>query len=207
MFRLKRCIIWVLGRFICVNHVAVIMDGNRRYAKSKAIKVSGGHAQGFYKLLQMVEICSLFGVSALTVYAFSLLNFRRSKEEICDLINLSIDVLSQNGQLRDFCKDVNCRIRFCGDFSFVGDDIKKMLKDVELKTSQYTGMTLNICLSYGARNEIANALKGKSENFCENLSTSPFGPPEILIRTSGVTRLSDFLIYQASLHLDLFLHG
>uniref|UniRef100_A0A3B0N4T2 Alkyl transferase n=1 Tax=Theileria annulata TaxID=5874 RepID=A0A3B0N4T2_THEAN len=202
--------IFVMKPMLKVDHMALIMDGNRRYAKNLNLQQSQGHLNGFNKLLEILEFGSLVGLKVITIFAFSLLNFSRTRKEISDLLNLFVDPSGPKSQLEELCERIGCRIRFCGDFSFLGQDIKQILNDVQSKTNHYNKMTLNLCASYGGRNEIINALnkfnpkndtnssdvKSLKEQYYRNLYTGDFTPPNLLIRTSGESRLSDFLIYQ-----------
>ncbi|UKJ88884.2 dehydrodolichyl diphosphate synthase [Theileria orientalis] len=185
-----------------VNHLALIIDGNRRYAKYMNIKPSEGHMKGFHKLLEIIEFCSLLGIKMVTIYGFSLQNFSRTRIEISELLNMIVEMSGEGSHLEEFTKRVKCRVRFCGDFSFLGKDIRKILNKISEDTSEFNKITLNICASYGARNEIADALKKTSSTspreFYKHLSAGDCDPPNILIRTSGESRLSDFLIYQCS---------
>ncbi|EAN31158.1 putative undecaprenyl diphosphate synthase family protein [Theileria parva strain Muguga] len=211
--------VFVMKPMLRVEHMALIMDGNRRYAKNLNLQQSQGHLNGFNKLLEILEFSSLFGLKVITIFAFSLLNFSRTRKEISDLLNLFVDLSGPKSQLEELCERIGCKIRFCGDFSFLGEDIKQILNDIQSKTNHYSKMTLNVCASYGGRNEIINALNkfnsnvennttfntdntnnNAREEYYRNLYTGDFTPPNLLIRTSGESRLSDFLIYQCSEH-------
>ncbi|KAK1936197.1 putative undecaprenyl pyrophosphate synthetase [Babesia divergens] len=186
------------------------MDGNRRYARRLGLHIANGHRKGLEKLLEVVAICSALGVKAVTVYAFSLQNYRRSSHEINHLMAIASDSTRNGGSLREFAEREGCRIRFCGDFRFLGEELHPKLAQLERDTDIFDSISVNICMSYGARNDISRALectrssdfKGEDtcakHSFYSNLVAGPCGPPQVLIRTSGVTRLSDFLIYQCS---------
>ncbi|KAK2196211.1 bifunctional Decaprenyl diphosphate synthase-like/Decaprenyl diphosphate synthase-like superfamily [Babesia duncani] len=203
---LKTWELWILRLlrpFIWVNHVAFIMDGNRRFARIHNLRPVDGHKYGLINLIQIIDICKQLGISTITVFGFALLNFNRKHEEIEGLFTLCSDSINENGSLRNMANSLKCRIRFYGDFSFIGEDVLKQVLDLENYTRVFTSMTINICIAYGARNEIARALdksldsKTKGERI-QRFEEQLVPKPNVLIRTSNVTRLSDFLIYQVS---------
>lgn len=204
--RLEEFVISCLRPFIRVRHIAFIMDGNRRYARMSNLELSQGHLKGINKLISIVKICSKLNISTVTVYGFSLFNFYRSHEEISNLFNAFVETISPTGTLRDLCMELQCRIRFCGDLKFLGSEMGRRIKEIEDSSSLYDRIKLNVCVSYGSRNEMVKALSNTSEAghgdriraFYGNLYTGLVEPPDILLRTSGVTRLSDFLCYQVS---------
>ncbi|GBE62546.1 undecaprenyl diphosphate synthase [Babesia ovata] len=153
-----------LRYFISVDHVAFIMDGNRRYARHLGLNVAQGHHDGLTKLFEIIEVCHLLGVRVVTVYAFSLQNFSRSVEEISHLISLAADSAGEGGSIRDFALRDSCRIRFCGDLSLVNEELQQLLAEVEADTAHFKRFTLNICMCYGARNDIASALKDSTNS-------------------------------------------
>eukprot|EP00371_Babesia_bovis_P000749 XP_001609396.1 undecaprenyl pyrophosphate synthetase [Babesia bovis T2Bo] len=186
------------------------MDGNRRFARLMGMEVHKGHRCGLNKLMEVIEMCQLLGIKVITVYAFSLQNFQRSETEVNNIINLATETAKsrlQPGHKQTFA------IKFHGDMRFLPEYLRKTLQEAEelsdkLKTEDQ--ILVNVCVSYGGRNEIARA-KEKIANipgdrtheeeaklFYSLLVGGEYKPPEILIRTSGVTRLSDFLIYQCS---------
>ncbi|CDR97963.1 hypothetical protein, conserved [Babesia bigemina] len=283
------------------------MDGNRRYARQLGMNIEQGHHDGLTKLfevskcnfphhyIQVIEVCHLLGVRVVTVYAFSLQNFRRSAEEIRHLISLAVNSVDEGGAIRDFALRDSCRIRFCGDLNLVSEELRQLLAEVEADTAHFERyllsyalwlniccrITLNICMCYGGRSDINSALKKsaiceregykfshvisiQSFALCMNmlytfwfvctacsstchgilfifriqakflmdayllvsllcvsccisitkhyplhyfhLAAGDAPPPQVLIRTSGVTRLSDFLIYQCSEYTTFYFY-
>ncbi|GFE55506.1 hypothetical protein BaOVIS_029100 [Babesia ovis] len=170
-----------------------------------------------------MEICRCLGVKAITVYAFSLQNFQRSETEVCNLMSLATKTAETDEKLSQYRKDGAFLLRFHGDFRFLMEELRVALDDVERENakayaaSRYnmskSGTIVNLCISYGARNEIAIAKEGfrkkdnwneeeVAEQFYKCLVAGDHCPPQIMIRTSGVTRLSDFLLYQAPFYPD-----
>ena len=190
------------------EHIALIMDGNGRWAKQRSLQRLEGHKQGVFALKSTLEGCLSVGVKYLTVYAFSIENWNRSPKEVNGLMDLfvhachaEIDNLNQNN------------IRFCaiGNLDMLSEQCYENLKLTEDKTKNNTALTLIIAISYGSRWEIANAAKQIAEDvktqkikseqineqlFSNYLTTSSFPDPDLLIRTSGEYRISNYLLWQ-----------
>ncbi|ETE73978.1 Dehydrodolichyl diphosphate synthase [Ophiophagus hannah] len=162
------------------KHIAFIMDGNRRYAQKHKVKKLEGHSQGFAKLTQTLQWCLSLGIREVTVYAFSIENFKRSQEE--------------NLEKHGVC------IRILGDLTLLPQDIQELIAKVVLATKHYNTCFLNIGFAYTSRQEISNAVKDDvSESLIDKCLYSCKSPhPDILIRTSGEVRLSDFMLWQTS---------
>lgn len=203
----------VLKCGVIPQHIAFIMDGNRRFARKNNVRKCEGHVKGFDKLSETLQWCLELGVKEVTVYAFSIENFKRSKEEVDDLMALTRDKFKALLAEREKLMEKGLRIRIIGNISLLSDDIVKMIAEVELLTKDNSKALLNVAFAYTAQDEMTNAvnliLKGvKSKELNEaDLNTSLFNnclftkdspPPELLIRTSGETRLSDFLLFQSS---------
>ncbi len=189
-------------------HVAVIMDGNGRWAKKRGMPRAFGHRKGVEALEPIIEACGQWGIEALTLYAFSTENWARPKEEVSALMGLineffdkKIDELDKKG----------VRIRMLGDM----DGVPQMQRNVAMKaverTKNNTGLKLNIALNYGSQQEILRAaqtlaekcMRGEmqpqditNEAFCDALYTHDLPQVDLLIRTSGEERVSNFLLYQ-----------
>ncbi|CAH2221634.1 dehydrodolichyl diphosphate synthase complex subunit DHDDS [Pelobates cultripes] len=195
------------------KHVAFIMDGNRRYAQKCHVERQEGHSQGFEKLAETLRWCLNLGICEVTVYAFSIENFKRSEEEVAGLMELArqkfIRLLEETDKLQ---KHGVC-IRVLGDLTLLPLDIQKLIAQAVLETRIYSKCFLNVCFAYTSRNEIANAVReaawGVQEGLLEPsdvseslidqcLYTSKSTDPDLLIRTSGEVRLSDFLLWQTS---------
>lgn len=190
------------------EHIAIIMDGNRRWAREKNKEASEGHKAGAENLENIAKFCNNIGIKYLTVYAFSTENWKRSKEEVAALM-----ILLKN-YLKKFAKSANkenIRIKILGDIEVLDSGLKKSIIDVMEKTKNCTGLTLNIAFNYGGRHEITNAAKIiaskvknneiKIEDIDEELVgkylyTENCPDPDLLIRPGGELRTSNFLPWQ-----------
>ena len=202
---------------IMPKHIAIIMDGNRRWAKKRNLPVKLGHKQGADALEKIVRHGNNIGLKYLTVYAFSTENWKRSEEEVSALMFLLINYLN------DFAKRVdteNIKIQVIGDISVFSDELKKSIENTIDRTKNNTGIIFTIALNYGGRAEIVNATKQIAKNVLdgkikiedisektidENLYTKNIPDPDLLIRTSGELRLSGFLPWQSVYSEFLFL--
>ena len=187
-----------------IKHIAIIMDGNRRWAKEHNLPSAAGHKKGVTSLRNVVRACDEFGVKYLTVYAFSTENWKRSKEEVDFLMDL-VAVTLKN-ELDDMNKE-NVKISFIGDRLKLSDKLQKVTSNAQEKTKNNTGVNLQIALNYGSRDEIVNAVKSiicdnyKSEDITadvisKHLYTKDIPDPDILIRTGGEKRISNYLLWQ-----------
>ena len=196
-----------IGSYIMKNSympksVAVIMDGNRRFAKNKNIQKIKGHEQGLTTLLQFCEWCVKLDIKELIAYAFSIDNFNRSEEEVTGIKNLIRLKFKKLYEEKEFFQKLNIKVQIIGRVDYFDQDIVDIFKDVEEKTSKNTSLILKICIAYNSTEEVNRALTNfdfsknidPQEEFEKNLYTNTF--PDILIRTSGETRLSNFLLYQ-----------
>jgi len=199
------------------QHVAIIMDGNGRWAAKHGLRRSAGHKRGAEAVREAIEGAANTGVKYLTLYAFSSENWNRPPEEVTDLMGLLKLYLSR--EIKSLNKE-GVRLRVIGNRSRLSSDIVKMIDKAEAKTSQNTRLTLVIALSYGAREEITEAVQylckrvgdGKlapediSEAMLENaLFTHDIPDPDLIIRTSGEQRLSNFLLWQCAYSEFLFI--
>jgi undecaprenyl diphosphate synthase len=190
------------------RHIAIIMDGNGRWAQKRGLPRSMGHKAGVEAIRDVVKSCSNLGIEVLTVYAFSTENWRRPKEEVRVLMSLLTDYLRKE---LDELHGNNVRIRMIGDMSQLPLEAQHELKNSMRKTLNNTGLVLNLALNYGGRAEITHVVRriteavaqGKlkpqeiSEETIDNaLFTSGLPDPDLLIRTSGEMRLSNFLLWQ-----------
>ena len=190
------------------QHIAIIMDGNRRWAKEKGIETKEGHKAGAENLENIAKYCNDIGIKYLTVYAFSTENWKRSKEEVSALMMLL------KNYLKKFSKNANkenIRIKILGDISNLEEGLKKSIEEAVERTKNGTGLTLNIAFNYGGRNEITNAVKKialKVKNnelniedinedlVAQNMYTEDQPDPDLLIRPGGELRTSNFLPWQ-----------
>lgn len=186
------------------EHIAVIMDGNRRYARKMMLnKVSEGHILGASKLKQIIEWLSLLhGVKTLTVYAFSLLNFKRSEEEVNDLMNLAEKTFGDMADSPEFFTQHNCKFCFIGRYDLLEERVLKQIKRIQDLSPPNPEFILNICVCYTSHDEIERARDQCIQNHISPTKEEVFKrldlphKPDLLIRTSGVNRMSNFLLMQ-----------
>ncbi|KAF4800082.1 Dehydrodolichyl diphosphate synthase complex subunit DHDDS [Turdus rufiventris] len=193
------------------KHVAFIMDGNRRYAQKCHVERQQGHSQGFDKLAQTLRWCLNLGIREVTVYAFSIENFKRSKEEVDGLMDLARQKFSRLLEEQENLKKHGVCIRVLGDLPLLPVDIQELIAQAVLATRNYNKCFLNVCFAYTSRHEISNAVREMawgveqgllepsdvSESLLDQcLYTNNSPDPDLLIRTSGEVRLSDFLLWQ-----------
>ncbi len=199
------------------KHIGLIMDGNRRWAKTKMLPIKLGHKQGAETLKKIVRYANKIGIKHLTVYAFSTENWRRSGEEVDALMNLL-----QN-YLNDFTKEAdteNIVIRVLGDVTQLSENLQKGIASAIERTKNNTGIIFNIALNYGGRAEMIKAVKEISEDvtngklnvqditeemISNHLYTAGQPDPDLIVRTSGEMRLSGFLMWQSTYSEILFL--
>jgi len=186
-------------------HVAIIMDGNGRWAKERGLGRSAGHRAGVNALRDIIRFSSDAGVDALTVYAFSTENKKRPPEEIGVLCSLLIEYFKKE---IDELDENRVRIRSIGDLSWFPENVQQAVRNAEVRTARNDGLKLNIALNYGSQAEIIRAMQlaaqtAAKENrqptqadFEANLYTAGLPPVDLLIRTSGEERISNFLLYQ-----------
>ena len=187
------------------EHIAIIMDGNGRWAKKRSLPRTAGHVAGAKTFKAIARYCNKIGLKYLTVYAFSTENWKRPKSEVDGIMNLLRDYLKDAENF----KDENIKVNFIGDRTPLADDIKELMIKNEEGSKNATGLTLNIAINYGGRDEITNAVKKivasgiKPEDVTEdvisdNLYTAGMPDPDFIIRPSGEFRLSNYLIWQSA---------
>lgn len=186
------------------GHVAIIMDGNRRWARRRGLPAAAGHKAGVDSVHAVVKAASRAGIKALTLYAFSTENWSRSKLEVSALMFLlKRTILSYADELEK--EDV--RLALCGRIDGLPKPAREVLRAAEARLKGCGGMVLNLALNYGGRQEIldavnralASGVKSVDEaSFSELLYTAPLPDPDLLIRTSGEMRISNFLLWQTA---------
>lgn len=187
-----------------LKHVAIIMDGNRRWAKEKNLPSAVGHKKGVEALKATLRACNDFGIKYLTVYAFSTENWNRQQEEVDFLMELVAVTLTN--ELAEMHKE-NVQIRFIGDLTIFSEKLQKILANSVETTKNNTGVILQIALNYGSRAEITNAVRNivksditadaiTEELISQYLYTENVPDPDILIRTGGEKRISNYLLWQ-----------
>lgn len=190
------------------QHIAIIMDGNGRWAKSKGMPRAIGHREGVRSVREIVTVCGELGVKYLTLYAFSTENWRRPKDEVSTLMSLLVTSLRQ--EINDLHKN-KIRLTTIGDLTQLPKEAQRELQDAVERTKDNPGLTLNLALSYSGRWDVVRAIRriaiesrsGKisPEDIDERLvasflSTAGIPDPDLLIRTSGEMRLSNFLLWE-----------
>ncbi|XP_020809105.1 dehydrodolichyl diphosphate synthase complex subunit DHDDS [Drosophila serrata] len=194
------------------HHVAFVMDGNRRFARSQHIDKIEGHSRGFEKLADCLRWCLDVGVREVTTFAFSIENFKRSSEEVDGLFNLAREKFDRLLQETARLEEHGIRIRVIGNIELLPPDLQKLMATAMLSTERNDKLFLNVAFAYTSRDEITQAVETVlrhgnedieptdiSERLLEEcLYTRHSPPPDLVFRTSGETRLSDFMMWQLS---------
>lgn len=190
------------------SHIAIIMDGNGRWAKKRALPRKAGHKAGAEALERIITDCRELGVKHLTVYAFSTENWKRSQEEVDAIMDLLRQYLKN--YFKRFLKD-DVRMDVIGDITRLDQDIQEQIQEIEELSKEKNGLAVHIALNYGGRDELRRAVKKmatdveagalKSDDISEDtissyLDTAGVPDPELVIRTSGEERISNFLLWQ-----------
>ena len=192
------------------RHIAIIMDGNGRWAKKRGLPRTAGHAAGAESFRRIANYCRTLGVQYLTVYAFSTENWKRSAEEVGSIMKLLGKYLEE--ALRDMEKN-HVRFQFFGDLSRLDPALQKLCLDAQNRSGEYQDVQVNFCLNYGGRDELVRAArsfaqdvaagKRKAEELTEEILSSYLysagvPDPELIIRPSGELRTSNFLLWQSA---------
>lgn len=200
------------------RHIAIIMDGNGRWAKKRGLPRTAGHAAGAETFRRTANYCRTLGVEYLTVYAFSTENWKRSADEVTGIMKLLGKYLEE--ALMDMEKN-HVRFKFFGDLSRLSPELRKLCLDAEERSAQYQGVQVNFCLNYGGRDEIVKA----SASFARDVAAGKYAAddlteeilsgymysadvpdPELIIRPSGEMRTSNFLLWQSAYSEYVFLN-
>lgn len=190
------------------RHIAIVMDGNGRWANKRFLPRVAGHKQGVDVLKRTVRACALRGVKVLTVFAFSSENWKRPVDEVSALMDILVVALSR--ELNQLKKD-GVKLLFIGARDGLSERVCQSLATAEQETADNAAITLNICFNYGGRWDVVHAAQslaaeGKpitEESLAQRLSTHTTGDPDLIIRTGGEMRLSNFLLWQAA-YSELF---
>ncbi|XP_043280598.1 dehydrodolichyl diphosphate synthase complex subunit DHDDS [Venturia canescens] len=195
------------------KHIAFIMDGNRRYANKLQVQGLEGHNKGFDKLAETLQWCLDLGIREVTVYAFSIENFKRSQEEVEGLMKLAKEKFQKLLDERDKLMERGVRIRIIGNLSMIPEDVREVMAEAMLITKDNDKAILNIAFAYTSSDEVTEAIKAvvkgvrnneiTAEDISEDLISKSLytydsPEPDLLIRSSGEVRLSDFLLWQIS---------
>ncbi|XP_062233513.1 dehydrodolichyl diphosphate synthase CPT3-like isoform X1 [Phragmites australis] len=225
---LRKCIVAVLSYGPMPKHVAFIMDGNRRYAKFRSIMEGSGHRVGFSALIASLLYCYEMGVKYITVYAFSIDNFKRDPSEVQSLMELMEEKINELLENRNVINKINCKINFWGNLDLLCEPVRLAAQKLMASTAGNTGLVFSVCMPYNSTSEIANAVNEVCAERWEMLQKEHSGncnghaanngvhseisvadldhhmyssgcpDPDIVIRTSGETRLSNFLLWQTT---------
>lgn len=200
------------------RHIAIIMDGNGRWAKKRGLPRTAGHAAGAETFRNIANYCRTLGVEYLTVYAFSTENWKRSEEEVSGIMKLLGNYLQE--AIRDMEKN-HVRFRFFGDLSRLSPQLQKLCMDAQEKSAVFGDVQVNFCLNYGGRDEIVRAARA----FAKDVADGKYAPedltedilsgylysanvpdPELIIRPSGELRTSNFLLWQSAYSEYVFMN-
>ena len=186
-----------------LNHLAIIMDGNGRWAKNRSLVRTNGHKKGADVVNDIVIYCAKNNIKNLTLYAFSTENWKRPKSEVDFLLNLLLKFIKLKEEL--FLQN-NIRFHTIGDLSPFNNELKDAIANLKNKTKNNNGLNLILAINYGSQNEITRAVNLALENgykiteqsIAKHLDSASFGDVDLLIRTGGEQRLSNFLLWQSS---------
>lgn len=200
------------------RHIAIIMDGNGRWAKKRGLPRTAGHAAGAETFRTIANYCRTLGVEYLTVYAFSTENWKRSEEEITGIMKLLKNYLLE--AIRDMEKN-HVRFHFFGDLSRLSPDLQKLCMDAQERSDVFCDVQVNFCLNYGGRDEIVRAAKAFAQDVAagkrapeeltedilsDYLYSAGIPDPELIIRPSGELRTSNFLLWQSAYSEYVFMN-
>jgi len=192
------------------KHIGIIMDGNGRWAGNRGLPRTAGHQEGLARVREIIAECGALGIQTLTLFVFSTENWKRPQEEVSFLMNLFYRVLQEEV---DEMHKQRVRVRFIGEKDKLKPELVNLLRKLEKQTADNSGLNLNIALNYGSRKEILSAVRRLAQDFsvakinqvdldeklfAEYLYTAGQPDPELIIRTSGEERLSNFLLWQAA---------
>ena len=192
------------------RHIAIIMDGNGRWAKNRGLPRTAGHAAGAETFRRIANYCRTLGVEYLTVYAFSTENWKRSEEEIAGIMKLLKNYLLE--AMQDMEKN-HVRFKFFGDLTRLSPELQELCRQAEQTSSAYHDVQVNFCLNYGGRDEIVQAARRFAQDVAEGkrqaqdltedvleayLYSAGVPDPELIIRPSGELRISNFLLWQSA---------
>lgn len=227
----RKCLFGILSVGAIPNHIAFIMDGNRRYSKKFNLEEGAGHKSGFTALLSMLKYCYELEVKYVTVYAFSIDNFKRSPEEVKSLMDLIREKIEGLIKQDSLVNQYGVRVHFIGDLKLLDDSVRSAAEKVMAATAGHSRAVLSICIAYTSTNEIVNAVERTCEEKWDELrlldscggangyascgdtkekytisvidvekhmymKVAP--EPDIVVRTSGENRLSNFLLWQSA---------
>ncbi|CAI4229328.1 unnamed protein product [Auanema sp. JU1783] len=204
----------IISKGIMPKHIAFVMDGNRRFAKvNKLGSALNGHVKGFQQLAKILEWCQDFGIEEVTVYAFSIENFKRSTEEVNGLMSLAEDKFSRLLNEKEKMEEKQISFRFFGNLSLLSPSLRKLILEIQDVSKNFKKGIVNVCMPYTSRDEMERSFeiirRGVQEglidktDITETLISSCMDScrgcfPDLFIRTSGEHRMSDFMLWQCS---------
>lgn len=201
------------------KHVAFIMDGNRRYANKIRVDKADGHKQGFDTLAKVLSWCRELGINQVSLYAFSIENFKRTHEEVDSIMNLAREKCDSLLNELDKVNEAGIRVRVAGDLQLLPKDLRDRVERIQDLTCNNNKAYLNVCMAYTSRHELVAAIKELSTLVHKDQSITPEDIdlalleqklylsrpfPELIIRTSGEVRLSDFMLWQCQESMLIF---
>ncbi|KAL5706144.1 ditrans,polycis-polyprenyl diphosphate synthase [(2E,6E)-farnesydiphosphate specific] [Ranunculus cassubicifolius] len=214
---MRKCLFRVLSVGSIPNHIAFIMDGNRRYARSVNLNEGEGHKVGSVALMSMLRYCYELGVKYVTIYAFSIDNFKRNPQEVESLMNLMQEKIEGLLKEESIVTSYGIRVYFVGNLKLLPEPVRLAAEKAMAATAKNNKAFLSICVAYTSTDEIVHAVRGacgerkkmiqetdskdlcvKSADIERHLYTSMIPDPDIVVRTSGETRLSNFLLWQTT---------
>lgn len=233
---LQRCLFWILSVGPIPSHIAFIMDGNRRYEKTHNLGSGMGHRAGYISLMSLLKYCYQFGVNYVTVYAFSIDNFKRQPEEVQNLMQLLQEKIESLLKAESIVHQYGIRVHFIGNLKLLDESVRLAAEKAMLATAGNSQAVLCICIAYTSTDEIAHGSIEACRNLCsedpstitdaldedddiksdsqtqnipivnseeidKNMYMSVAPDPDIVLRSSGETRLSNFLLWQTSTSL------
>ncbi|KAJ1823108.1 cis-prenyltransferase [Coemansia sp. RSA 2599] len=209
---LRKLTVRILKQGPVPQHIAFIMDGNRRFARKSHMATAKGHVSGFYTLSRVLEWCNDLGIGNVSVFAFAINNFNRSEEEVTALMDLAKEKLRELVEKSELVRKHSVCIRIIGNRALLPADVLESVEFAEKETEKNTGMVVNICFSYSATDEISSTIRRLVEDVesgrlqeddidekCFESRLQIPGPDlDILVRTSGQIRFSNFMLWQSS---------
>ncbi|KAG0644402.1 putative undecaprenyl diphosphate synthase-domain-containing protein [Tuber brumale] len=216
MMQLQELLINALRQGSVPQHVAFVMDGNRRFARSNHIETVEGHNMGFEALAKILEVCYKAGVKVVTIYAFSIENFKRPLHEVnalMEIAKIKLSQLCQHGELMD---RYGASLRILGHRSLLRQDVLEAIEQATEMTKNNDKAILNVCFPYTSRDEMTTAIRDitatpglmdiesiTEKTITQHMFTSDCPQLDLLVRTSGVERLSDFMMWQCHQDTDI----
>ncbi|XP_076952387.1 dehydrodolichyl diphosphate synthase CPT3-like [Bidens hawaiensis] len=208
----RKCIYGILSVSTLPNHIAFIMDGNRRYSKQNNLVDGEGHKLGYSTLMSMLRYCYELGVKYVTVYAFSIENFKRSPEEVQSLMDLMEEKIEGLIKEESLVNQYGVRVHFIGNLKLLNKPVRLAAERAMNATAKNSKAVLSICIAYTSTDEILHAVQESCDEKWDeveknvinvldierNMYMAVAPDPDIIIRTSGETRLSNFLLWQSS---------